>query len=173
MRGWPLKPKTMKTLLLVRHAKASRDDPSLDDRDRPLTERGPLDAPTMGKRLAKRGVKLDVLLASPAARARATAELIADELGYKRSRVAFDERIYDAEPESLLEIACGLDDALSTVMLVGHNPGFSEMAQIFTDEIGDLPTCGIAELRFSVAHWAALDAGTLASFTLDYPKKDA
>lgn len=163
----------MKTLLLVRHAKASRDDPSLDDRDRPLTERGQRDAPKMGKRLAKRSIKADAIISSPAARARATAELMADELGYGRDRIQYDERIYDAEPEALLEIACDLDDALSTVMLVGHNPGFSELAQIFTDEIGDLPTCGVAELRFSVAHWAALDAGTLASFSLDTPKRDA
>lgn len=163
----------MKTLFLVRHAKASRDDPSLDDRDRPLTERGQRDAPKMGKRLAKRGVKVDAIISSPATRARATAELIADEIGYKRNRITYDERIYDAAPETLLDIACDLDDALSTVMLVGHNPGFSELAQIFSDEIGDLPTCGLVELLFGVAHWAALDAGTLASFTLDTPKKDA
>ena len=63
----------MKTLFLVRHAKSSRDDPSLPDRERPLDDRGKRDAPKMGKRLAKRGAKLDLLVSSPALRALATA----------------------------------------------------------------------------------------------------
>ena len=74
----------MKTLFLVRHAKSSRDDPSLPDRDRPLDDRGKRDAPTMGKRLAKRDVKPDLLLSSPALRALTTAQLMAEEVGYKR-----------------------------------------------------------------------------------------
>jgi phosphohistidine phosphatase len=162
----------MKTLYLIRHAKASRDDPSLDDRDRPLAERGQRDAPKMGRRLAKRGAKPDLVLSSPAARALTTAQLVVDELGYKRDRIVVDERIYAAQPEALLDIIAGLDDGLSSVMMFGHNPEFSELAQSFTDEIGDMPTCGAAELIFGVAHWTELDAGTLSSFVFDYPKKE-
>lgn len=69
----------MKTLFLVRHAKSSKDEVILPDQDRPLTDRGKSDVPKMGKRLAKRDVKPDRILSSPAIRALATAEVIAND----------------------------------------------------------------------------------------------
>src|SRR5205085_6869527 len=74
----------MKTLFLIRHAKSSWDDTALPDKDRPLGDRGRRDAPKMGKRLAKRDVKPDLILSSPATRALKTAEIIAKKLDYKR-----------------------------------------------------------------------------------------
>ncbi|WP_256330564.1 histidine phosphatase family protein [Variovorax sp. YR216] len=71
----------------MRHAKSSRDDPSLPDPERPLDDRGRQDAPTMGKRLGKRGVRPDLLVSSPALRALTTAQLIADEIGRPRKRI--------------------------------------------------------------------------------------
>ncbi|WP_459573846.1 SixA phosphatase family protein [Cupriavidus sp. 8B] len=82
----------MKTLFLVRHAKASRDDPSLPDRQRSLDDRGRHDASKMGKRRIDRGVEPDLLVSSPALRALTTAHLIADEIGYKRKDIVVDER---------------------------------------------------------------------------------
>jgi phosphohistidine phosphatase len=73
----------MKTLFLIRHAKSSWDDTALPDKDRPLGDRGRRDAPKMGKRLAKRDVKPDLILSSPARRALTTAEIIAKKLDYK------------------------------------------------------------------------------------------
>ena len=83
----------MKTLYLVRHAKASRDDPSLADRDRPLHDRGLNDAPAMARRVAKQRVKPALLMSSPALRALTTAQLFADELGHSRRAIVIDERI--------------------------------------------------------------------------------
>jgi phosphohistidine phosphatase len=94
----------MKTLFLVRHAKSSRDDPSLPDRERPLDDRGKRDAPKMGKRLAKRDAKLDLLVSSPALRALTTAHLIADEMGYKRKDIVVDDRLYASSPDDLLAV---------------------------------------------------------------------
>ena len=74
----------MKTLFLIRHAKSSWDDPALSDKDRPLGDRGRRDAPRMGKRLAKRNVRPDLILSSSARRALTTAEIIAKKLDYKR-----------------------------------------------------------------------------------------
>ena len=91
----------MKTLFLVRHAKSSRDDPSLPDRDRPLDDRGKQDGPKMGKRLAKRDVKPDLLLSSPALRALTTAQLIAEEIGYKLKDIVVDDRLYASERRRL------------------------------------------------------------------------
>src|SRR6516164_4541044 len=94
----------MKTLFLVRHAKSSRDDPVLPDKERPLNERGRRDAPRMGERLAKRGVKPDIIVSSPAVRALTTAELIARELDYDLRDIAVDKRLYSASADDLLAV---------------------------------------------------------------------
>ena len=79
----------MKTLFLVRHAKSSRNDAAMPDKDRPLNDRGKRDAPKMGERLAKRDVKPDLILSSPARRALRTAEIIAKKLDYRTCSASF------------------------------------------------------------------------------------
>ena len=125
----------MKTLFLVCHAKSSRDDPSLPDRERPLDERGLRDAPAMGKRLAERKIKPDLLVSSPAVRALTTAHLIADELGYARDDIAIDDRLYASSADGLLAVVRVLDNKLGSVMLFGHNPEFTDLAQRLSGEI--------------------------------------
>jgi phosphohistidine phosphatase len=92
----------MKTLFLIRHAKSSWGDTALPDKDRPLDDRGKRDAPKMGKRLAKRDVKPDLILSSPAMRALATAEIIAKKLDYKLEDILVDDRLYASEADDLL-----------------------------------------------------------------------
>ena len=118
----------MKKLFLVRHAKSSRDDPSLPDRDRPLDDRGKQDGPKMGKRLAQRDVKPDLLLSSPALRALTTAQLIAEEVGYERNAIVVDDRLYASDADELLDVIRALDKKLNRVMLFGHNPEFTDLA---------------------------------------------
>jgi phosphohistidine phosphatase len=161
----------MKTLFLVRHAKSSRDDPSLPDRERPLNDRGRHDAPRMGKRLSKRGAKPDLLVSSPALRALTTAQLIADEIGYQRKNIVVDERLYASSPDDLLAVICALDDKLDRVMLFGHNPEFTELAQRLSSEIVDMPTCAVAEFRFDAKAWADVAELDPAKAKLDAPKK--
>ena len=91
----------MKTLFLIRHAKSSWDDTALPDKDRPLDDRGRRDAPKMGKRLAKRDVKPDLILSSPARRALTTAEVIAKKLDYKLKDIVADDRLYAGEADDL------------------------------------------------------------------------
>src|SRR5215470_8706335 len=114
----------MKTLYLVRHAKSSRDDPSLPDKERPLNKRGRRDAPRMGERLAKRDVKPDLILSSPAVRALATAEIVSRKLGYAIKDIVVDERLYGADPNDLLDVIHELGEKPKRVMLFGHNPEF-------------------------------------------------
>jgi phosphohistidine phosphatase len=111
----------MKTLLLVRHAKSSRDPPGLPDEDRPLAGRGERDAPKMGQRLAKRDVEPDLILSSPASRALATAKLFAAKLHYKPKGIVVERRLCPGRLEELLAMIEELDDKLDTVMLFGHN----------------------------------------------------
>jgi phosphohistidine phosphatase len=161
----------VKTLFLVRHAKSSRDDPSLPDRERPLDDRGRKDAPAMGKRLSKRGVKPDLLVSSPALRALTTAQLIADEIGYQRTDILVDERLYASSPDDLLAVICALDDKVERAMLVGHNPEFTDLAHRLSSEIVDMPTCAIAEFRFDAKAWVDVGEVGPAKFKLDAPKK--
>lgn len=161
----------MKTLFLVRHAKSSRDDPSLPDRDRPLDDRGEQDAPKMGKRLAKHDVKPDLIVSSPATRALATAHPIAEELGYRRKDIVVNDRLYESSADTLLEVIQGLDNKLDCVMLFGHNPEFSDLAHRLSSEIGDMPTCAVAEFRFDVKAWSDVGEVEPAKVTLDQPKK--
>jgi phosphohistidine phosphatase len=161
----------MKTLLIVRHAKSSRDDPALPDRERPLNDRGLDDATRMGKRLAKRGVKPDLLVSSPALRALTTAQLIADEMGFPRKNIAVDDRLYASSADDLLAVICALDDKQDRVMLVGHNPEFTDLARRLSREISDMPTCAVAEFRFDAKRWSNVDELPPVKVTLDAPNK--
>jgi phosphohistidine phosphatase len=161
----------MKTLFLVRHAKSSWDDTTLPDKDRPLDDRGKRDAPKMGKRLAKRGVKPDLILSSPAMRAFTTAEIIARKLDYKRKDIVVDDRLYASAADELLNVIHRLDDELERVMLFGHNPEVTELAHRLSSEIMHMPTCAVAKFTFSAKSWSGIGKTKLAKVALDYPKK--
>src|SRR6202045_3243810 len=116
----------MKTLFLIRHAKSSRDDTALPDKDRSLNDRGRRDAPKMGKKLAKRDVTPDLILSSPARRALTTAEIIAKKLDYKPKDIVVVDRLYAGAVHGLLDVVHKLGDKLERVMLFGHNPELTE-----------------------------------------------
>lgn len=161
----------MRTLILIRHGKSSWADPARPDRERELDSRGQRDAPAMGRRLAKRDVRPNLIVSSPARRALATARLIAAELPARHREIVIDERLYAATPLDLLAVVQGLDKQLHCVMLVGHNPGLSEFAHALCDEIAELPTCGVAALEFDVQSWSEVERATLASVDVDSPGK--
>ena len=161
----------MKSLFLVRHAKSCWADPTLADKDRPLNDRGRRDAPKVGERLAKAGVKPDLILSSPAKRARTTAEIIARKLDYKRRNIVVDERLYAVEPEVLLEVIRRLDDGAECVMLFGHNPELTELAHRLSSKISHLPTCAVAELTFDTQSWSRIGKDKPSRVALGYPRK--
>src|SRR5262245_57005344 len=113
----------MKTLLLLRHAKSSWDSPAARDYDRPLAPRGERDAPRIGKALRDADIDLDLVVSSPAVRARQTAELVLKAARYEGA-VQFEEAIYEAAVTALMDVVRDLPDTAETAMLVGHNPGF-------------------------------------------------
>src|SRR5688500_16599127 len=158
----------VKTLFLVRHAMASAGDALTPDRDRRLNERGLREVATMGQRLAQRGVKPDLLLSSPAARALTTAERLAKALGMRRKDIVALGRLYEAMPDDLLGVIQGLGAEHGRVMLVGHNPGLSELASRFASEITDMPTCAIAEFSFAAPTWAHIGKTSPAQVVLDH-----
>jgi len=161
----------MKTLFLIRHAKSSWDDTTLPDQDRPLNDRGRRDAPKMGERLAKRDVKPDLILSSPAVRALRTAEIIAEKLDYRRKNIVVNERLYAVEADDLLDEIHQLGDEVERVMLFGHNPELTELAHRLSSEITHMPTCAVAEFTFDAKSWSKIGTIKPSEVVLDYPKK--
>jgi len=161
----------MKTLFLIRHAKSSWGDTALPDKDRPLNDRGRRDAPKMGERLAKRDVKPDLILSSPAMRALKTAEIIAKKLDYRRKDIVVDDRLYAVGADDLLDVIHKLGDKLERVMLFGHNPELTELAHRLSSKITHMPTCAVAEFTFDAKSWSKIGKVKPAKVALDYPKK--
>src|SRR5207244_8236063 len=152
----------MKTLFLIRHAKASWDDTTLPDKDRPLGDRGRREAPKMGKLLAKRDAKPDLILSSPARRALTTAEIIAKKLDYKRKDIVVDDRLYAGAVHDLLNVIHKLGDKLERVMLFGHNPELTELAHRLSSKITHMPTFAVDEFQFNGQWWSNIGKAKLA-----------
>lgn len=160
----------MKKLLLVRHAKSSWKDPSLPDAERPLNRRGERDAREMGKRLAQRSVRLDLIISSPAKRAIATAKRMAKELDSDK-RIVEEEKLYDAGARQILAVIRSVDDEHDAIMLVAHNPGVTDLVnQISGERLDNIPTCGIVELTYAVEAWKEIALAKPVDFSFDYPK---
>ena len=163
----------MKRLLLLRHAKAVPATDPLVDIDRPLADRGERDARRIGQRLREQRLQPTLILASPAARALRTAQLVAGTLDFPRERIALDRRLYLAEPAAIAEIIAAQDAAIDTLLVVGHNPGLTELAHQLLPafDVDDLPTCAIVGLDYAGAvSWARIASDRCALGYFDYPK---
>ena len=148
----------MKTLLLLRHAKSDWNDSSLKDFDRPLAARGERDAPRNGKALRKRGQLPDLIISSPAARAKATIEAVA-KAAKLDLEIRFDEAVYGASSAELIKLVLGLRDKSSCAMLVGHNPGFEDLVGRLSGSHERMPTAALACIEFKVDRWDDVNDG--------------
>lgn len=164
----------MKSLILVRHAKSSWGDLTLPDFDRPLNERGKLDAPMMAGRLKSRGAVPDAFVSSPAKRAKKTAQAFAEVLGGMDAKVIFVESLYHASPETFHNVVAGLDDHYDTVAIFSHNPGITQYAgQQEVALIDDMPTCAIFAVHSEASSWKDFRAAKKRLWFFDYPKNQA
>jgi phosphohistidine phosphatase len=162
----------LKRLTLVRHAKSDWSLPGQEDWDRVLNRRGQQDAPEMARRLRSRKLKPDLILASPAVRALATASIMARELKVPAECIAQDERLYLAEPKAFLDVIRELGGDAEHLMVFGHNPGITETANLLSsgEKIDNLPTCGVFTALFAVDDWSQLEAGRGDEAEFDYPR---
>jgi phosphohistidine phosphatase len=163
----------MRRLLLLRHAKAVPATDPLTDSARPLAERGLRDARRIGERLRQHGVRPELILSSPATRALQTAELVAAAMGYAREAIALERRVYLAEPATLIAIIAGQSAATETLLVVGHNPGLTELAHQLLPalDVDDLPTCAVVGLEYgNSGGWAEIASATAAFAYYDFPK---
>ncbi|BBL72341.1 SixA phosphatase family protein [Methylogaea oryzae] len=161
-----------KRLILLRHAKSSWKRLELADFDRPLSGRGKRDAPAMGLRLKAWGACPDLILSSPAKRARKTAKIVAEALGYPGKAIRCDERLYLQGVQALLAALTETDDRFDEVMLVGHNPDITELAERLTgDDFSEIPTAGAVVIRVEGTSWRELARFGGGTLWFDYPKK--
>lgn len=162
----------MKHLYIVRHAKSSWVDCEVADVERPLNKRGKKDAPVMGERLKDRGVTPDLIVSSPAKRAYKTAKKIAKKLDYPKKRIVKDESIYEGSEGDLLQVIRRADSNVESLMIFGHNPGFTFLANALVGEplIDNIPTCGVFRVDFDVDDWREVEPGTGKFQFFDYPK---
>jgi phosphohistidine phosphatase len=142
--------KTPRTLHLLRHAKSSRDDPALADRDRPLSRRGLRNAAVLAERLSGAGFAPELVLCSPALRTRETFAAIEPALA-AAPEIRFEERLYGAGAEEIVAVLRSVPDAVGSVLVIGHNPGLEDLVSLLDPgaEPEPLPTC--AFLAFEVA----------------------
>jgi phosphohistidine phosphatase len=160
----------MKTLYLARHAKSSWKNSELSDVDRPLNKRGKRDAPFMGEVLHEKGVKPDLMVTSPAKRARLTAESIAKEIGYKKKNIVIEEDLYEFSTSGLLDVIQGFDNNHNSIMIFGHNPAFTTLNNNLTDQyIDNIPTCGIVCIQFDL-QWNEIESNSGKTQFFIYPK---
>ena len=161
----------MKTIYLLRHAKSSWDDDSLSDFDRPLNERGQNTAPFMGETIAKRGYLPERIISSPANRAARTAQLIKESAGLN-SNIAYDDRIYEASPSTLRQVASEVDDVVDALMLIGHNPGMEGFIRYLTGRIEPMPTAAFAVIELGIDRWNDINADTGKIIEIIRPKEE-
>ncbi len=150
-----------KKIFLVRHAKTEEGSIDKRDFDRVLTNRGLQDATRLGKYYSSKEIKPDQILTSDAARAYATAELIASQVGYELSRIHINHEIYEASVRTLLKLVCDLNDDWNSVMIVGHNPPINYLAEYLSGaDIGHMHTGSCACISFSTSSWSEVSQGS-------------
>ena len=147
----------MKTLLVLRHAKSSWKDQSLDDHKRPLNTRGKKAAPRMGKLLRDEALVPDRIISSTAVRAKTTAERVAKSSEF-RGKILLDDRLYLAGPSAIVGVLNEIEDeSVSRVMIVGHNPGQEKLVRELTGRDERFPTAALARIDLPIETWKELD----------------
>lgn len=153
-------------IVLFRHAKA--DWPQVSDHERPLADRGRMDAAVAGRKLADSGIPFDLALCSTAVRTRETWKLAVHELA-ERPKTVYEERIYEASPGELITLLNETPDDAQNVLLIGHNPGIQGLADILAGSAdGDarerMTRHGFRAAAFAVltheGPWKSLEPGT-------------
>jgi phosphohistidine phosphatase len=147
----------MKTLLILRHAKAAPKDPNISDHDRPLDKVGKDDALHMGKLIKDKGMIPSLIISSTALRAKTTAELVAKGCSYQGD-IVLNHSLYEAKPKDYLSILETLSDIYGSVLIVGHNPTVEDTIQMLTDssDVRAITSCALAHFSLQIEKWSDL-----------------
>lgn len=147
----------MRTLVLMRHASSDGMQRHHTDAERPLSDRGRHDAPKMARAIG-RTIRPDLILSSTAARALATAELVAQELLPPRQKILVEPTLYESSVEGYFELITTLPESAESILLVGHNPTITEFANILAPgSVRDIPAGGVVAITADVSSWKDID----------------
>lgn len=148
----------MKTLYVLRHAKSDWSDAGLTDFERPLNERGRKAAPKMGEFMRENGFAPDLIVSSPATRARETAEFVR-KAGHFDAEILFEPRIYEAGLGDLIEVVSNVENSCEKLLIVGHNPGFEHLVGSLTGAYQAMPTAALAVIELEIENWNEITRG--------------
>jgi phosphohistidine phosphatase len=149
----------MKSLLLLRHAKSGNLVPGLNDFDRMLTDGGRKAAELVGAYMSSHKLHPDLVMSSPAVRARETAEIVL-RASNKRIDPQYDRRIYEATAQNLLDVIHDVEKRRKQILLVGHNPSLEELLGLLTGVQQPMGTASLAKLSADISEWNKCESGT-------------
>ncbi len=162
----------MKKIYLIRHAKSSWSDATLDDFSRTLNSRGKEDVLFMGERLKKYHVSPSLIYTSPAKRAFKTARELARAIDYDKKEIVCVEALYESSYEAYRDLICQTSDKHTSVFIVAHNPTITEVGERLSGAIlTHLPTCAIVCIAFEVESFKDIKEESGHILFFDYPKK--
>lgn len=161
----------MKELVIVRHAKSSWENAELNDIERPLNKRGYRDAHKMKSYLSGKNINIDAIITSPAVRAFSTALILSQGIILKQKNIIVDKNFY----KSIFEVKKAIklfDNALKSVMIVGHNPTFTDLVYKFVKtDIEKMPTCCVFSIKFLVDNWSEISKKNSILNFIQVPKQ--
>ena len=162
----------MKVLYLVRHAKSSWEDASLDDIDRPLKTSGVNDAYMMSHFLKEKKVAPELIMTSPAVRAISTALIFMNKLNVATEQIKILREIYESSPGDILNKVRMTNPAINSLMVFGHDPSLTSLFGLLTGEsLEKIPTSAVASISLSIDEWQKIvPAGGTLQF-LHKPKE--
>ena len=161
----------MKRLILIRHAEAAESFNNQPDKERDLTSVGKNNATQIGGYLFREKFWPDIIISSDAKRAKSTSQIIASQLKTNASKMIFNSLLYEvSNPKVFLDQTNTIPDRFNTVMLVGHNPIYSSMAEYFSNASkGNLPPAAAVVIEFEVDAWKEVAAGNGNVIDYVYP----
>jgi len=162
----------MKKIYLLRHAKSNWKEEGLSDFDRSLNKRGKADLKFMAQRLKNFGVMPDLIISSPAKRAKSTSKRVARIIGYDESKISYEYALYNSSYQNYRYLLDSLDDSLKTLFIVAHNPTITETGEILSGAIlTNMPTCSIVCIEFNTESFKDIKENSGKILFFDYPKK--
>ena len=162
----------LRNICFVRHAKSSWDEPHLADIERPLNKRGERDAPFMATKMVELQITPDLIVTSPAIRARTTARIFADAAELHSKNFIIEDMLYGADVSGIVKLVQEVDDDVRSIFVFGHNPTMTIMANCFAGvDIDNVPTCGVLQAKTMVSSWKDWSPEVSAFVGFYYPKQ--
>lgn len=160
-----------KEFYIVRHGKAISDYFKISDIDRPLKEKGITDSITMANRLLAKDIIPEKIISSSAIRTFHSASIFCRAFNITVDRVQIEEQFYLSGTSTLLEVISNTESNIKSLMIFGHNPTFTDLANYFlNNKIDNIPTSGIVGIRFNTDSWSEISKENAHFLFFDYPK---